>query len=121
MYDTAVHRGTFDFTFRATGISRKSNKNIMMMVLIRNHVFFHFRNRFKSFDVCMGFCNAARQQFGAASEQLGADYDLDKTSLVAAPPLGPRPDLVSEVDQPQYEEYDEARCEVRGPLIFCDS
>ena len=76
---------------------------------------FHFlliRNRFKSFDVCIGFCEAAKSQ--SSSSSLDRETDKSTPSFVTEPPLGPRPDLLEPLEEieEEYEEYDEARCQV---------
>ena len=89
---------------------------------------FFCSNRFKSYDLCMGFCDAAIR------DQLSNNPDVipDKSpmSFVTEPPLGPRPDLIedygdgdqNEVEEdeiePIIEEYDEAKCEVSIGLQY---
>ena len=79
---------------------------------------FLLRNRFKSYDVCMGFCNAAEanndydSMSGGAN---GAENPSGVPDFVREPPLGPRPDRIPEQpdkESPEYEEYDAANCEV---------
>ena len=81
---------------------------------------FLLRNRFKSYDVCMGFCNAAEanndydSMSGGAN---GAENPSGVPDFVREPPLGPRPDRIPEQpdkESPEYEEYDPANCEVRA-------
>lgn len=65
----------------------------------------------------MGFCDAARPSFDPSSTATDTD-DPDKASFVTEPALGPRPDLIDENANKneefpnEYEDYDEARCEV---------
>ena len=77
----------------------------------------------------MGFCNAAKEQYqsSTSSDTNGGqnegrnDDSLDESAFVTEPPLGLRPDLIEEnygdETQPQYEEYDEARCEVKSGFV----
>ena len=84
----------------------------------------NFSNRFKSYDVCMGFCKAAIDQF-EPSPNNQANLNVQEkspSSFVTEPPLGPRPDLLEDdqsdtngedAETPVFEEYDESKCEVR--------
>ena len=41
-------------------------------------------------------------------------------AYITEPPLGLNPNLIeSDKDSPEYEEYDEARCEVSGFCFSC--
>ena len=75
------------------------------------------RNRFKNFDVCMGFCESAMKipsvATSATAETPADPYDVEE------PVLGPRPDTVEEdVESSEvYSDYDPERCEVRVLLL----
>ena len=81
------------------------------------------RNRFKSSDLCLGFCDAALDQFSSSNPSSNTGLSSTSTeeksplSFVTEPPLGPRPDLIEDDDQDDDqteidEEYDESRCQV---------
>ena len=69
----------------------------------------------------MGFCESAKNQFNPSSSSGNANGnangDKSSSSFVTEPPLGPRPDLLEPVEETdeEFEEYDEARCQVHVP------
>ena len=79
---------------------------------------FFYRNRFKSSDLCLGFCDAALDQFSSnpsSNTGLSSTEEKSPMSFVTEPPLGPRPDLIEDDQDDQNgfeEEYDESRCQV---------
>ena len=82
----------------------------------------YFRNRFKSFDVCMGFCEAATMESDPISPNTISNNEnkQKESSFVTEPPLGLRPDILEDLEddsQPEYEEYDEERCQVHHALF----
>ena len=88
------------------------NMELNFLFILFPFIFFVCRNRFKSYDVCLGFCETAKNQFQPSIGNENGDKSI--SSFVTEPPLGPRPDLLEpfEETEVEYEEYDEARCEV---------
>ena len=109
---------SFMLAVRAIGNSKK-------LEFLRQKYIYNFlcRNRFKSSDLCLGFCDAALDQFSSSNPSSNTGLSSTSTeeksplSFVTEPPLGPRPDLIEDDDQDDDqneidEEYDESRCQV---------
>ena len=68
----------------------------------------------------MGFCNAAQRKEYDSIPSADPNGNVNPSNnFVTERPLGPRPDLEADLRPklddksiPEYEEYDEARCEV---------
>ena len=69
----------------------------------------------------MGFCNAAQRKEYDSIPSADPNGNVNPSNnFVTERPLGPRPDLEADLRPklddksiPEYEEYDEARCEVQ--------
>ena len=79
-----------------------------------------FRNRFKSFKVCMGYCENALESSEISSPKSPSGNKITESFQVPEPLLGPKPgsdedglDLgESDSDAPVYDDYDPERCKV---------
>ena len=75
-----------------------------------------FRNRFKSFKVCMGYCETSE----ISSSKSPSGNKITESFQVPEPLLGPKPgsdeyglDLgEGDSDAPVYDDYDPERCKV---------
>ena len=101
-----------------SSIDPKRRKEYQILFVRPNCASFLYRNRFKSSDLCLGFCDAALDQFSSnpsSNTGLSSTEEKSPMSFVTEPPLGPRPDLIEDDQDDQNgieEEYDESRCQV---------